>query len=169
MTHFDGDTSGFFYYTSDLDPALIARRIDFDDNVIPSSNSIMARNLLVLGELLYKEDYTNRAKKMFNTIWPRMKKDGQPSFYSNWCQLMLELIQPPFEVAIVGNNFVEPLSLLLKTYQPDAVFLGGRDEGKLPLLQYKLSKGETLIYVCQNKICKRPTSSVQEALALIRE
>ncbi len=169
FSHFDGDGSGFFYFTSDLDPPLIARRIDFGDNVIPSANSIMARNLLLLGEMLYDTAYIERAKKMFNQVWPRLKKDGQPSFYSNWCQLMLSLEKPPFEIAIVGKDFQKTLDEFLRTYQPDAILLGGADEGNLPLLKHKLSKGETLIYVCQNKTCKRPTTSYEEARGLMTE
>ena len=169
LAHFDGDSSGFFYYTSDLDPPLIARRIDYGDNVIPSANSIMARNLNRLGELLYKETYINRAKLMFDRVWPRLKKDGQPSFYSNWCQLMLSLVKPPFEVAIVGKEYKGMHNAFLRMYQPDAVYLGGEQEGNLPLLKYKLVDGETLIYVCRNHTCKRPTNVMEEALALMKE
>lgn len=169
LAHFDGDPSGFFYFTSDLDPPLIARRAEVSDNVISSSNSIMARNLFVLGELLYEEDYTNRAKDMFARIWPVIQRDGQPAFYANWCQLMLSIAQPPYEVAIVGKDYATLRDEMLKTYHPDAVFLGGADEGNLPLLEHKLSDGETLIYVCQNKACKRPTSQVSEAMALMQE
>ncbi len=169
LAHFDGDASGFFYFTSDLDPPLIARRIDVSDNVISSPNSIMARNLYLLGELLYQEAYTDRAMLMFNRVWPRIKSDGQPAFYANWCQLMLSIAKPPYEVAIVGKDYKSLMTEMQKTYQPDAVYLGGADEGNLPLLEHKLSDGETLIYVCQNKSCKRPTSLVQEAMALMTE
>ncbi len=169
MTHFDGDPSGFFYYTSDLDPPLVARRIDYNDNVIPSANSIMARNMLSLGTLLDDESYTTRAHQMFEKIWPRLKKDGQPSFYSNWCQLLLSLIQPPYEVAIVGEQYKPAQEALLKNYLPDALLLGGKSEGNLPLLENKLVDGQTLIYVCQNKTCKRPVSQWEEALQLLKE
>ena len=169
LSHFDGDASGFFYFTSDLDPPLIARRIDYGDNVIPSANSIMARNLVLLGELLGQEPYTARGQRMFNRVWPRLKKDGQPSFYSNWCQLMLTLIKPPFEIAIVGSAYDRLLDEIQRTYQPDAVYLGGPDSGNLPLLQYKHVEGETLIYVCQNKTCKRPVETVADALTQMNE
>jgi uncharacterized protein YyaL (SSP411 family) len=169
LAHFDGDTSGFFYFTSDLDPPLIARRIDYGDNVIPSANSIMARNLMLLGELLYQESYVARAERMFNQVWPRLKKDGQPSFYSNWCQLMLSMSKPPYELAIVGKDYNKLLGTFLRTYQPDAIYLGGPNEGNLPLLKYKLVDNETLIYVCQNKTCKRPVETVKEALSILEE
>ena len=53
IEHFSNQESGLFFFTSDLDPALVARKSELGDNVIPGSNSIMARNLLKLGELLY--------------------------------------------------------------------------------------------------------------------
>ncbi len=167
MHHFDGDSSSLFYFTSDLDPPLVARRLEVSDNVIPSANSTMARNLLVLGELLYLEEYSDRAKQMLHQVWPLVKRDGQPSFYSNWCQLMLSVVKPPFEVAIVGKDYSTPLSALQKTYQPDALYLGGAEEGALPLLKYKLSENQTLIYVCQNKICKLPTKDITKALEVL--
>ena len=165
--HFEGDSTALFYFTSDLDPPLIARRLEISDNVIPSANSTMARNLFVLGELLYKQEYSDRAEQMFRQVWPLIIRDGQPSFYSNWCQLMLTLSKPPYEVAIVGSDFITPLSAMQKTYQPDAIYLGGSAEGELPLLKYKLSEGQTLIYVCQNKICKLPTEDEAKALELL--
>ena len=167
--HFQGDSSSLFYYTSDLDPPLVARRMEVSDNVIPASNSTMARNLLVLGELLYNTDYTDRAHQMMMQIWPMILRDGQPSFYSNWCQLMLSVIKPPFEVAIVGEQYEDYLSTFQQKYFPDAIFLGGKEEGSLPLLKGKLSDGQTLIYVCQNKICKIPTDDVEKALSMLEE
>jgi uncharacterized protein YyaL (SSP411 family) len=165
--HFDGGPSGMFYFTSDLDPPLVARRVDFGDNVIPSANSIMARNLFTLGTILYKPEYIDRAKMMFQSVWPRIREDAQPAFYSNWCQLMLWIQAPPFEVAIVGNSYREPLQSMQVTYQPDVVYLGGKDEGTLPLLEDKLVEDQTFIYVCRNKVCKFPTPDPQKALGLI--
>lgn len=169
LLHFDGDESGMLYFTSDLDPPLVARRIDIGDNVIPSANSMMARNFLLLGELIYREDYVAKAKAMFLKVWPRIKKDGQPSFYSNWCQMLLQLVKPPYEIAIVGHGYEAMQKDFLKTYQPDVVILGGSQEGSLPLLQHKYVENETFIYVCQNKTCKRPVTSFAEAKAMLTE
>lgn len=169
LSHFDGDPSSLFYFTSDIDPPLIARRIDVSDNVIPAANSIMARNLMVLGDLLYNNSYLEKSNLMMQNVWPMIQQNGQPSFFSNWCQLMLAFVKPPFEVAIVGENFSEPLAEMQKTYQPDAIYLGGTDDKTLPLLENKLLPGQTLIYVCQNKICKLPTDSTLKALSMLDE
>ena len=167
LAHFTSPDNAFFYFTSDLDPPLIARRMEISDNVIPSANSTMARNLLVLGEILYQPEYTERSKSMLLQVWPMILRDGQPSFYSNWCQLLLDHIRTPFEVAIVGQDFQDKLSAMQRHYLPGTVFIGGIDEGSLPLLKDKLSPGQTMIYVCQNKICKLPTEDTQKALSLM--
>ncbi len=169
LAHFDGDSSLMFYFTSDIDPPLVARKLEISDNVIPSANSTMARNLLVLGEILYNPTYTQRAHDMLQKIWPLVLRDGQPSFYSNWCQLMLSVVKPPYEVAIVGDQYQVPLSEMQKLYLPDVIYLGGQTEGKLPLLESKLSEGQTLIYICQNKVCKFPTDDVKKALSLMEK
>ena len=48
IAHFKDNESNFFFYTSDIDEPLIARKIDFSDNVTPSSNSSLAMGLLKL-------------------------------------------------------------------------------------------------------------------------
>ena len=169
LAHFDGDSSSLFYYTSDLDKALIARRVDFGDNVVPSSNSIMARDLFNLGTLLAKDDYVDRANRMLQVILPRIKSDGQPSFYSNWCELMLDFSKTPYEVAVVGKDYGKILTQLQLKYQPDVLYLGGTAEGTLELLEDKLVEGQTFIYVCQNKVCKMPTEDINQALALMKD
>jgi len=168
LAHFDGDSTTLFYYTSDLDQALIARRIDFSDNVIPGSNSIMAKDLYNLGTLLGKDEYIERANKMLQVILPRIKNDGQPSFYSNWCELMLSFSRMPYEVAVVGKDYGKILTELQLKYQPDVLYLGGAAEGTLELLEDKLVEGQTFIYVCQNKVCKIPTEDIKQALELMK-
>ena len=68
LKHFFDKKSGMFYYTSDLDPDLIARKIEINDNVIPASNSQMAKNLYVLGHYFYDYEYIIKAKVMLNNV-----------------------------------------------------------------------------------------------------
>lgn len=168
ITHFTEEQSGMFYYTSDLDAPLVIRDVDTGDNVIPSSNSSMAKSLFLLGTLLGREDYLQRAKKMTNNMKADIVQHPQPSFFTNWATVLSLLTTPPYEVAILGSNFEEKRKELEQYFLPNTLFLGGNKEGSLDLLQGKLQEGETYIYVCQNKVCKRPTQSVQEALKLIK-
>lgn len=166
IAHFE-DPDGYFYYTSDVDAPLIARKKEMSDNVISASNSIMGRNLLKLGELTYNKDYIAKSKEMILRMIDKIAESGQPNFYSNWCQLYFEHLNAPYEIAILGKNAVNLSLEMQKTYHSDAIYLGGTTEGSLALLKDKLQEGEDKIYVCKNKVCKFPVSTVAEAIQLM--
>ena len=44
------------------------------------------------------------------------------------------------------------------------VFIGSEVESSLPLLEMKFVEGENMIYVCLNKSCRMPVSTVSDAL-----
>ncbi len=167
LEHFYEESTGIFNYTSKLDPALIARKVEYMDNVIPASNSIMARNLFKLGTLNYKLDYLDKSKQMLKNYHEQMVSTKSPDFFSNWLQLMFDLTEAPYEVAIVGPDAVKKRNELARNYLSNAILLGGETEGSLPLLANKLQEGDTYIYVCKNKVCKLPTDDVEKALSLM--
>lgn len=169
LNHFFDMESNSFYYTSDLDPPLVTRKREIVDNVIPSSNSMMAKVLHHLGIYLFNEEYETTAREMTNNMLPTMTAAQQPNFYSNWGIVLADFIYEPFEVAIVGDNFNGIRQELDETYIPNMLLLGGSQEGTIELLEGKLVKGETTIYVCKNKVCKFPVSTVTEALELMKE
>lgn len=162
VEHFYDKQSGMFFYTSNLDPALIARKMEVSDNVIPAANSEMAKNLFVLGQYFYQETYLEMAGKMLNNVKEQTFRGN--TYYANWDLLMLWLIQEPYQVAIVGKDYEAKRIELDEHYLPNAFLMGGATEGTLPLLENKLQKGSTTIYVCRDKACKLPTNEVKEAL-----
>ena len=168
IAHFSDESSGLFYYTSDLDASLVTRKRELADNVISSSNSIMARNLLTLGLYLYKPEYIDRAERMAVNMKSSVFDGQQPSFYSNWLQLYADLRNHPYEVAIVGPKSKDLAIEWQQMYVPNAIVLGGESEGSLQLLKDKLQEGLTMIYVCQNKVCKFPVQEVEDAIKLVQ-
>jgi len=165
IAHFYDKNSGMFYYTSDIDPALIARKMEVTDNVIPSANSEMAKNLFILGQYFYNNDYIKKSEKMLNNVKQNALKGGV--YYANWDILMAWFTNEPYEVAIVGKEFEVKRKEFDKYYLPDVFLSGGKNEGTLSLLESKLIEGQTTIYVCQNKACKHPATEVKEALKQI--
>ncbi len=165
LAHFYDPTSGMFYYTSDEDDPLIVRKMETTDNVIPGSNSVMAHALFELGTYLYKEDYVQKSQQMLFNIKEDVLKN--PMFYANWARLMMKFIKPPFEVAIVGPGWEAARREFDTHFHPNALLMGGAQEGSLPLLQYKLVPGQTTFYVCQNKVCKLPVTHLSDALKLM--
>ena len=165
ISHFYDTQSGMFYYTSDTEPSLIARKMELSDNVIPSSNSEMAKNLFVLGRYFYNDEFVEMTRKMLNGIRTHSKNGG--IYFANWDILMAWFASEPYEVAIVGPDFETKRKELEAHYLPNVFICGGETEGKLPLLENKLRKGETIVYVCQNESCQRPVQEVNDAIKQI--
>ena len=166
IVHFYDTESGMFFFTSDLDPALVARKMELTDNVIPGSNSSMANALFMVGTLLDNADYLEKSTAMLNNIENQLSSYG--AGYSHWGNLMLRNVYPFYEVAIVGKQAVEKRKAITKYYIPNKVVLGAEKQSALPLLEGKYVKGETLYYVCVNKACQLPTTSLDDALQQIR-
>jgi uncharacterized protein YyaL (SSP411 family) len=157
--------SGLFYFTSNLDASLIARKMEIQDNVIPSSNSVMANNLFLLANYFDDDEYLRLSKQMLNNVKNDISKWG--SSYSNWSMLMLKLVSPFYEVAIVGEDASKKRDDFQEYFIPNKIFIGSEGESRLPLLENKFVVGNTLIYVCENKTCQLPVMEVSEAVKQI--
>lgn len=166
IQHFYNLNNGMFFYTSVNDDPLIARKTESSDNVIPASNSSMAKALYKLGMLLDKPDYIDKAGRMLMNMHGNML--GHPSYYANWAILMNWFINEPYEVAIVGPNANALRNQFGQYFLPDCIFLGSAGSSKLPLLEDKYRAGKTLIYACRNKTCQLPVENVAEALRQIK-
>tara|TARA_R110002049_G_scaffold213973_1_gene385501 strand:- start:16172 stop:18208 length:2037 start_codon:yes stop_codon:yes gene_type:complete len=165
--HFYDDTSNMFYFTSNEDNPLVSRSIEYRDNVIPASNSIMAKNLFKLSHYFDNAHFRKTAITMLNNVKPEMQE--YPSGYSNWFDLMLNFTNPFYEVAIVGKDAKQKISELNKTYLPNKLIAGSTSENNMPLLENRYNPNNTLIYVCVNKACKLPVSEVDRAIKFLKE
>lgn len=154
-----------FFYTADQSEKLIARKSEIMDNVIPSSNSTIGRQLKNLGLLLDEENYTAIADQLLANVFPQIKSYG--SAYSNWAILLLEEIYGKNEIALTGKDSVTWRKLLDKHYIPNKITLGGT-KSNLPLLLNRQGI-ESKAYLCKNKTCSLPQDSIASLLNLIND
>ena len=164
IDHFYNAETKMFYFTSDLDDPLISRSYETNDNVIPASNSIMANNLFYLGHYFDNNDFLKTSDAMLNNVANKMHTYGPG--YSNWGILMLHHSYPFYEVALSGQKVSSLASDLNTYYLPNKLVLGAEGESSLALMEGKISN-KTMIYVCVNKACKLPVSTVNEAVKQI--
>ena len=68
--------------TPDNHSDLIARKMEIEDNVIPSSNSEMANNLFLLGNYFNIEPFIQKARQMLNNVQKNLEQNIFS--YSNW-------------------------------------------------------------------------------------
>jgi uncharacterized protein YyaL (SSP411 family) len=166
IENFYDSTSGMFYFTNKNDAALIARKFEVSDNVIPSSNSSMAKGLFSLAIYFDDANYHGKTTQMLRNIAPKIN-DYLPG-YSNWAVLLLNYTEPFYEVAITGEKAISFAAELQQDYVPNKLILMDLDgESALPLVQLKWTKGASTIFVCENKVCQLPVSEVSLAKAQI--
>jgi uncharacterized protein YyaL (SSP411 family) len=144
---------------------LIARKIDFSDNVTPSSNSSLAMGLFKLSRFFYNEPY----EKLANNIVKAVKKSAMtnPTFHSYWLAVALNFAYPFYEVGIVGNNFNREKSKIDRMFLPNIILFGGKGEGSLEILKNRYVPGKTNFYVCENRICQLPVEEFDTVLKQI--
>jgi len=162
VSHYFDPASGFFFFTSDYDPALIDRKMELSDNVIPGSNSMMALNLFIFGRITGKGKWSALAKSMLDKMVSSIYNN--PSFHSNWSILLTHILIPPYEIAIVGSNCLNLLNEFNKYYLPHVLFYGGIAESGNEMLKGKEVHGKTMIYVCREQTCSEPFDSDEKAL-----
>ena len=155
-----------FFFTDKNAESLIVRKKEIFDNVIPSSNSIMARNYYTLGLILDREDFKDLSKLMLAKMKDLLLKNVD--YLTNWACLATQMISPTAEIAIVGKDYLQLRKEIDSRYYPNKVLCGTTYESLLPLLENRVAKSdETLIYVCYNKTCQLPVKTVEDALKIL--
>lgn len=164
IQEFSDEKSGMFFFT-DSRSNLIARKMEINDNVIPSSNSVMAHNLFALGSLTGRMEWIKRAEQMMYNVYAGMEMYG--SGYSNWAMLLQRMITGQKEVVFAGNNVDEAISEFRG--QIDIPFLLARvtESSTLSISQGRHSTDDLIIYVCEKGVCSLPVKSVAEAISRV--
>ena len=165
--HFYDEKSQLFFFTSDEDEPLITRKMEINDNVIPASNSIMARNLSKLSHYYSNSYYSKTSKQMLNNVKEYISK--YPSGYSNWLQLMSDYAGNYYEITISGKNAKDKLKKINQSYIPNKLIAGATKKSNVPLMQERFTEDETFIYICQEGACKLPQTKVQKAIEQINK
>jgi len=161
IEHFYDFSGNLFFYTSDTSETLIARKIEIQDNVIPSSNSVSAKNLLSLGIFFDSSRYTEMSKDMVKRIKGNIK-DGGP-YFANWAFLYGLQVNNPTEITINGNNALSINNQLQRKYLPDCIIIDG-NQVNLPVNENKNIPGNTQINICQGKTCYLACDDIEKAL-----
>ncbi|NND88864.1 MAG: thioredoxin domain-containing protein, partial [Flavobacteriaceae bacterium] len=165
-SHFFDPESSMFYFTSDEDEALVARNFEYRDNVIPASNSIMAKNLYILGHHFDEPKYGETSTQMLKNVLPEIEQ--YPSGFSNWLDLLANHQNKFYEVVVVGEDAHEKVAEINKNYLPNILVAGDTKKSDAYLLQERYFEGETFIYVCVNNACRLPVTETEKALTFIK-
>ncbi|MFD2721649.1 thioredoxin domain-containing protein [Hymenobacter monticola] len=169
LANFFDPTETQFFYTNRQAEALIARKKELMDNVIPGSNSVMAHNLRRLGRHLENLRYTDLAANMLAQVRHVVVKQGQ--HLANWASLYAALLRPGAEIAIIGPEAEDFREELSRQFLFDVILAGTETQSELPLLKLLKTpdRGRTAIHICRNQACLAPVYSVAEAQKLLAD
>lgn len=167
IENFYDDTENMFYFTDNQGEKLIARKKELFDNVIPSSNAMMARNLHQLWFYFEESSYSIISEKMVSTASKLIF--GEPQWTSHWCQAYALRAVPVAEVAISGHDADKARKAFGYYYLPNTLFAGTFEGSSLPLLKGREpQENKTTIYVCFDNACRQPVYEVSEAVNQIK-
>jgi uncharacterized protein YyaL (SSP411 family) len=139
-----------------------------EDNVIPSSNAVMARNLLILSVAFQIPAMEERCKNMIL----RMKKNAMQygSAYGYWALNAAMILNGIKEVAVSGKNAVAYAQKLQdKIHDPFTLIFATEGTSNLPVLQKEPSgpPGEIAFWVCKNQTCLPPVNTIEKTLEIL--
>jgi uncharacterized protein YyaL (SSP411 family) len=164
LQKFQDHEQGLFYYVSNEDANLIARKHEIMDNVIPSSNSILARQFYKLGYLFDDSILLNQALQMLSTVYPSMESYG--SAYSNWASLYLEEAIGMHQWVCSGTKSSTFRSAIDSYYLPNKLVSGGQNSA-LPLTNNRISETNQLFH-CLGHHCSLPIQDVNQIEQFIK-
>ena len=166
IKYFLNESKSMFYYTSSESETLVARKMEISDNVIPSSNAVMANVLYKLGIVFENNAYTKLSYSMLNAVEDKIQTGGP--YYAKWAQLLAMTTYPVEEVAILGQDYGTIRKDIQSHYFPNAIYMGGLEEN-LPLLKDRLQSNVNQVFICKDNTCGLPLNSAEKAIQELKK
>jgi uncharacterized protein YyaL (SSP411 family) len=116
MAHFYDETSGMFFYTADNVHTHLPRKMDFIDRACPSSNSEVARLLIIVALIKGKDKYEKIAKQMICNIKSQMS--GAGPYIANWGMLLYLNIYKLI-VALIPKQYLGKIINQYRGFRPN--------------------------------------------------
>ena len=146
---FDKDM-GMFYYSSSIHDNLIVKKMELTDGVIPSSNAVMAGNLMELAVYFSNQEYKKMANQMLLNICEQLQKGG-PYVY-RWAYNYLKSLVGPAELVSKGEKAIDSFNVIeRKTYHPYLIPCISNNSSTIPMSNTVVEGGG--FKLCQGKTC----------------
>jgi uncharacterized protein len=172
VRHFRDETDGGFFTIAESSEPLILKKKETYDGAIPSCNSVSFSNLLRLGGLTGKPEYTEKAAAL-NRFFQHAVT-GSPSGHSWFLCGLLYATGPSQEVVVAGDpELSDTMALVSATralYLPSVLILlhptgerGSLVSQLAPFTtDYAMKDGKATAYVCTSHACSRPVTDSLE-------
>ena len=141
-TNFQHKESKMCYFSAD-DDSLITRIMEIHDNVIPSTNAVMAMNFLRLGTYFKQSEWLNYSDQMVSNVYDMMDQYG--AGYSHWANVLLLQLKGIREIHVNDSEITTSQIFSIATWKDLIMY-----HREIPLSSEYKEKG---IYICGNGQC----------------
>ena len=166
--------AGGYFFSEEEGNLLPGRNKRFEDNARPNSNAVSALNLLKLYNFTLHQPFREKAKSIFT-----LAGDMMNTTHNAFAQMFIALdfyLDRSKEVVVVGPKQSREKDSILKMLRGE--FLPNKTVGYIPpdaessflVFENKTTaEGRTIVYVCENNICKYPTEELAKARELVKD
>ncbi len=174
LAHFSDPASPLLFFAADDAPQVLVRKKETYDNVIPSSNALMADVLFALADYFGEPALHSRAAAMCAVI--RRDFPVYAPAHAHWLEVLFVEESEPATLAVVGDGAPEFLAATAGAFLPhvrtagfsgDGVF-NAKTTSEIPLLQEKHQVGHTWGFRCAAGTCGLPVPDWKALLATER-
>ncbi len=167
ITEYADAESPLFYFTAADATDLILRKKEIYDGALPSPNAVMAENLLRLGIVFDRADWTTRAEQMVGALGQALLR--YPGSFGYWCRVLATQVQGVTEVALLGPESLSWLPIAGKVYLPGAVFLiSAHPVATMPRFADPALFIRTSVQICRKNTCLAPVYSANDLLIRLK-
>lgn len=166
------DEQGGFFFTSNLAEKLIVRKKEIYDGAIPSGNSVMLSNLIIMSKITGNTRYTDIAEQLTKAFGSHIS--AVPSAYTSFLQGLDLLILGSGEIVIAGadpkSDFVDAL---LSGYRSDYVTIIKTPDNNHQLGAHLVNnhaiENQITAYICNNFTCSAPIIGEEAIMNKLKE
>jgi len=174
--HFTGPDRNGFWFTPDTGDPLIVRTMEVYDGPLPSANSMMLENLVLLGHLTGNPRYLEHASGLADAFAGIIRK--APSAYTAYLCGLDHLLGPSQDIVIAGKRSDPVAEEMLRTMQgsylpastvhlllpENALSLGALAPFTRPMMQ---TEGTPVAYICTGSECLPPVRSAEDLMEFL--
>ncbi|HHY36907.1 MAG TPA: thioredoxin domain-containing protein [Firmicutes bacterium] len=172
------EAEGGYFFTGHDSEEILTRPKEVHDGAIPSGNSMAALNLLRLGRLTGREEFTGRAKSLFRTFAGPVSR--YPAGYTFFLTALHFALVPGPDIVVAaekkGEDLRQEMAPLNRLFAPTTTFLYRQEgpeakelEALAPFTAAMLPReGKTTYYICENFACRQPTTERAEVLRILQ-
>lgn len=164
IKNFYSKKDSIFYFSGKKNEKLITNKIQIFDDVIPSSNSVMFNNLLILGKIYDDPLYLN----IYNGISKKLEKYlNNYEFMSNWIYINQMNESKINEITIYNSSFKEIIREINSWYLPNKIIKFKYIKSDFDKSNKKVKIKKPSFILCRNKVCMRPLTSLKKLKKII--